>query len=678
MLSLNKEQKIACTAPLGYNLVIASAGTGKTSTIVGRIAYLIQQGISPKEILLLTFTNKAAQEMLSRLQVICDNKQIKEIEAGTFHAVSYRYLKEHKNITLKRISELKVLFKNVYDSCIFKQNNEVNPYSSSYLFDIYSLYQNSHQYYECYESFSEWLSNRMDSQCVHVAIYEEIINAFEALKQQYGYAGFNDLLILYREEMKNKRLQKDLYKEVLVDEYQDTNPLQDSVLMALDPKSLFCVGDYDQSIYAFNGADISIIAGFEDRFYNAKIFNLSKNYRSTEPILNIANKVISYNKRIYPKKIEATKISTDAKEVKLLVYDELFQQYYGIAKRISCSSTKHSEIAVIFRNNASADAIEACLKEWNIPSKRKGGISFFDAKEVTLMLDILSLFHNPKDMMAFIHIISYIKGVGGSVSMDIYHALVQLGDGNILRGLLHPRGNINDILVNKGKYESGLFDDLFKQEKTAKWDNLGLHKDFVQNPLLQHPKITVNTVCFLNNLYILALAFKPTQSTMQLIEHCEASLLFKDITAKLAKTRATLKDGSCNAEQYKYALEKIAFKIKILKDLSKNYSELGRFLNAMILGASEMSEGDGVNLLSVHSSKGLEYSEVYVIDLMEGRFPNRKLMVKNGNLDEERRLFYVAVTRAKDILALSFAKNDSRRKVAYEPSVFLREAGFNI
>ena len=166
---LNKEQKEACLAPSGYNLVIASAGTGKTSTIVGRISYLIQQGISPKEIMLLTFTNKAAQEMLARLLLKFDGKIIKEIEAGTFHAVAYRYLKSHYSVTLKQPRELKVLFKSVYDKRMIANLSGVLPYKASYLYDLFSLYQNATT-----DSFEDWLKDRNEEQLQYGEIYLDV------------------------------------------------------------------------------------------------------------------------------------------------------------------------------------------------------------------------------------------------------------------------------------------------------------------------------------------------------------------------------------------------------------------------------------------------------------------------------------------------------------------------
>ena len=666
LTSLNDEQRRACSAPLGHNLIIASAGTGKTSTIVGRIAHLINTGLKPSEILLLTFTNKAAAEMIHRLANLFGESQAKSVEAGTFHAVAYRYLKERHAISLKQPRELKTLFKSIHERRIFANRSAQPPYTANYLYDLYSLYQNS-----AHEPFAKWLSNRQNEQGIYADIYEDIWAEFSALKREYGYVDYNDLLLLYREEMKS--LQSP-FVEVLVDEYQDTNPLQYSILEAINPRSLFCVGDYDQSIYAFNGADISIIASFERSFADSQVFSLSKNYRSTEAILDLANRVIEKNERIYPKRLEVVK-QRACEPPKLLVYEELFLQYQAIARRIKESTRPHAEIAVIFRNNSSADGIEASLRELGIASKRKGGVSFFEAKEIALMLDIASILHNPKDMMASIHVLSYGRGIGNAIAKDIYEALVVLGHGNALNGLLQPDTTVREPYAKRAKNtQLGLFDDFFELGNVARFNALGFEERFLANGILKHPKLSKEGAEFLHHFYLLMKGLKHLANPSAILENITASNFYKEIVKNFAKERATGRDGTFYEERFHDALERIERKIRLLRNLAQNYQDLGRFLNAMILGSGEMSEGEGVNLLSVHGAKGLEYEEVYIIDLMDGRFPNRKLMAQNGDIQEERRLFYVAVTRAKELLYLSYAKSDALKNLTYAPSQFLYEA----
>lgn len=665
--NLNLQQKEACQSPSGYNLVIASAGTGKTSTIVGRISFLLQNGILPSEILLLTFTNKAASEMLSRLSTRFPPQIIKGIEAGTFHAVAYRYLKAKNSVILKQPRELKMLFKSLYDKRVFLNAHDNAPYGANYLYDLFSLYFNT----TTSESFTQWLERKNSQQLEYVEMYLDVWEEFQTLKQEHHYVDYNDLLLNYKASLLNSKTS--LFKEILVDEYQDTNPLQDSILQALNPPSLFCVGDYDQSIYAFNGADINIIADFKNRYPQGKIYSLTKNYRSTEPILNLANRVIAKNPRIYPKELEVIKEHNFGNPA-LLVYEELFAQYAGIAQKIKLSNRPYTEIAVIFRNNSSADGIEASLREIGIPTKRKGSISFFDAKEVVYMLNLCTLLFNPKDMMAFIHTLSHAKGIGNAVAKDIYEALLLLGHGDLKQGILYPDKTIKNPFV-KGPAQLGLFDDVLEFSSTAHFHTLPLEKGFQTHAVLNHPKLTKDGAEFLNALYCFFKFFNPHEKPSTLITKIQTLPLFHIVSQRLAKERSLTKDGTLSKEKYAQSLERIQRKMSLLRDLSMHYNDIGRFLNAMILGSSEMSEGDGVHLLSIHASKGLEFCEVYIVDLMEGRFPNKTLMQRGGNLEEERRLFYVAVTRAKENLYLSYAKKDMLKNIHYEGSIFLYEAG---
>ncbi|RDU66928.1 ATP-dependent helicase [Helicobacter equorum] len=661
---LNQEQYRAATAKQGYNLIIASAGTGKTSTIVGRIAFLLQNGVHPKEILLLTFTNKASQEMIERVGRFFGAKVAGEIESGTFHAVAYRYLKEHLHISLKQPKELKILLKSLFEKRVFSDRSSASVYTSQYLYDSYSLYLNSGSTL----SFGEWICRKIPAQAPYIKIYEDVLAEFDELKRYHNYADYNDLLLLFRDEITRNVLE---FAEVLCDEYQDTNPLQDSILQALNPKSLFCVGDYDQSIYAFNGADIGIIGNFTTKYPNAQVFALSKNYRSSEKILSLADRLIKHNPRIYPKSLEVIKEGTFASP-KLLGFEELFAQYQGIAKHIALSNYKHEDIAIIFRNNASADGLEACLRELGISCKRKGSTSFFDSKEVSIVLDICAIATYPRDMMAYIHILGYGKGIGNAMAKDIYESLLRLGNGVALRGLFSPDLLVRPYEQKAKNTELGLFDDFFALQAQNRFDE-HLSKQFASHPILEHPKLTLKGAQFLDTFFAMLSEIHDITSPKDCIARIAHSQFFKDIAYHLAQTRAKNKDGSIDSERLQKALDNIERKVSLLRDLACNYKEMGKFLNAMVLGSSEANEGSGVNLLSVHASKGLEFRDVYIVDLMDGRFPNVKLMNKGGSLEEERRLLYVAITRAKENLVLSYAKRDALKGIDYEPSRFLYE-----
>jgi len=669
--SLNQEQLSAVTAPMGNNLVIASAGTGKTSTIVGRIANLLQNGINPSKILLLTFTNKASGEMLQRLERYFPSSVVNRIEAGTFHAVSYRWLKSlNSHVVLKQPSELKTLFRSVYEKRDLKRLSlEIEPFSASHLFEQYNLYQNI-----SFDGFDRWFIEKYREHEPLMDIYLSIIEEYEETKGRFNFLSFNDLLLKMREYLMENRMD---IEEVLVDEYQDTNTLQSALIDTLNAPSLFCVGDYDQSIYAFNGANIENIATFTKRYKDARVFTLTKNYRSSRAILTLANMVIERNERIYPKKLEVTKEDNNFRP-KLLIYNELFEQYRGIAEYIRTSSTPKEEIAVIFRNNSTADGIEASLRDIGISSKRRGGNSFFEAKEIKFLLDTLSLLVNPKDMMAFIHIFEYGRGIGTALAKEMFECFIHFGEGDLFQGVLNPK-NLTLPKLNRAKnIQLGLFDDDIEIGSVSRFNSLGLEKYIKENPILKHSKLTSNGVLFFRAFYHFLKSIRDIKSPKVVLERLIDSQLYKIVVDNLSTKRAKLKSAEIDKAKKELATERIYTKAKLLHHLSTQYKDLERFVNAMVLGGSELAEGSGVNLLTVHASKGLEFDEVYVIDLMEGRFPNTKLMSRGGNLEEERRLFYVAVTRARDRLYLSYAKRDKLKRIDFEPSTFLIEAGFKI
>lgn len=670
MTNLNHEQYAAATAPLGHNLIIASAGTGKTSTIVARIAHLLDLGINPKKILLLTFTNKAGEEMINRLKNKFDKKTISQITAGTFHSVSNNLLKKlGKGVILKQPAELKTLLKSLVERRKFHHISDLNAYSGAYLYDVYSLFCNS-----CVndESFSDWFSVNYGDQAVFADIYEDILREFELEKTRFNYADFNDLLIKFRHELKNGA---DIeFDEILVDEYQDTNSLQGSLIDAFKTKSLFCVGDFDQSIYAFNGANIEIIGSFKDRYENAQIYTLNTNYRSSEKILNLANKVISNNPRLYPKQLKVSR-SGSFKAPQLMVYKDIKDEYSHIAQIIQETSFDKTQSAIIFRNNSSADGIEIALREKNIKCRRKGSVSFFESREIKALIDMIGIFVNPKDIMAFISVFEYAKGVGNAKAKEIFDMLCNLGNSSVTNGLLNPDPNAKMIEKKSKNYELGLFDDLEEINQNSKFRELNLD-EFANHRILNNSNLNQDGALFLRDLWEFLKNTNNKTNAHEVLNLAINSKLFGRICEVLATKRALRKNGTLDEAKKTEALSKIKSKALNLSIMSKNYGDCSSFYNFLTLGKSEFDEGEGVNLLTVHASKGLEFKQVFVVDLAEGRFPNFKLMNMGGSLEEERRLFYVAVTRAKDELYLTYAQKDNLRNIEYKPSIFLKEAGF--
>ncbi|NLK66414.1 MAG: ATP-dependent helicase [Campylobacteraceae bacterium] len=666
---LNRDQYTAATAPLGRNLVIASAGTGKTSTIVARIAHLLNLGVAPEKILLLTFTNKAASEMISRLERYFDKEIIAKITAGTFHSTSFSLLRSlGKGVTLKQPSELKILLRSIASRRRFDHISDVKPYSGAYLYDIYSFFQNK----IINQSFYEWFSENYDEQSVYAEIYDDILTEFEAEKAKFGYADFNDLLLNMKRELKKGAPLN--FTEILVDEYQDTNTLQGSLIDAFNTKSLFCVGDFDQSIYAFNGANIEIIGSFRERYRDAKIYALNVNYRSTKGILALANKVIENNPRLYEKHLTVHR-DGEFKNPRLLVFDELYAQYSKIAEMIKNSKFEKDNIAVIFRNNSSADGVEASLREVGISSKRKGGISFFENREIKALINFIGVLINPKDLMAFMQILEYAKGLGAASIKEIYEALSGLGHGNIIKGFLSPDKSVRVYEARKKNYQLGLFDEFDIFDESARFEGVKMSSEFRGNPVLRYSKLSEHGALMLSEFYNLLLKTRGLTRSFEVLRAVISSQIFAIIASEIATKRATLKNGKVDEELKQSHIENIYQKSEVLLQMARNYSDLDKFYNFLTLGSNEMDEGEGVNLLSIHASKGLEFGQVFIVDLAQNRFPNSKLMAMGGNIEEERRLFYVAVTRARDELILSYAKYDKIRKITYQPSQFLVEAG---
>ena len=699
---LNREQLEAVTAPIeGYNLVIASAGTGKTSTIVARIGYLLRQGVDPRSILLLTFTNKAAEEMKSRLTAHFPEAEL--VEGGTFHGVSYRWLKKsNSRLVVKPPKEMKLLLRSIYEKReLYRLDSETRPFSAPYLYDLYSLAQNS-GILEI-DGFIKWLEERYPEQETFLWAYEDILTEFEQIRREHNLIDFNTLLIEMVERLGNGI--ENPYRYVLVDEYQDTNPLQGLFIDRIEQGSLFCVGDYDQSIYGFNGADISIISTFRERYPYARVYTLKKNYRSYGEILEIANRVIRFNPRIYPKKLEVTR-GYSGTFPPLLTYFDTYQQYRAIAQKIACSTTPREEIAVLFRNNSSGDGIEGFLREMGVGVKRRGGISFFESREVKWISNLLNLLVNPKDIMAFIGVVEYGKGIGSGIAGELFGVLSRLGMGNVIKGIINPNRQINPFPPARVATQLGLFGDRVEEPSIGKFKKIGIKEDFLSHPVLKTPKLSPEGGLFLYFLYLFLKKINASQSTAsksisslkltnfnstspkneifqletfkpaEIIAKIKTSQLWQEVKKSIALLRSKDRNGKIDREKFLDQLERADIRLSILEKMGDGYRDIAGFLTGITLGANEITEGRGVNLMTVHASKGLEFREVYLIDLMDGRFPNTRLATSGAGLEEERRLFYVAVTRAKDRLIMSMAYRDGQSHRTYKPSQFLSEAKY--
>jgi DNA helicase-2/ATP-dependent DNA helicase PcrA len=280
-------------------------------------------------------------------------------------------------------------------------------------------------------------------------------------------------------------------------------------------------------------------------------------------------------------------------------------------------------------------------------------------------------------MMATIEVLQHGEGIGQATAKEIFEALVLLGDGSVIDGLLRPNKDIKNPFAQKkqNNQQLGLFDEFVELGSIGKFKRLGFDEKFFSNSILKHPTLQPNGAVFLYEFYNILHELGRIKNPTTAISHITKSRFFMIFKDRLCQTRAKLKDGSIDDGLLKTAMFKLNRKVDILKQLSYHHNDMFRFVNSMVLGASEFDRGSGVSLMSIHASKGLEFEEVYIIDLMDGRFPNKTLISKGGSIEEERRLFYVAVTRAKDILYLCYAKYDRIKKQDFVASRFLKEAG---
>ena len=643
--TLNDVQKNAVTQSNGPVLVVAGPGSGKTRVLTYRIAHHIHSGIRPDSILALTFTNKAAREMKSRIEEVV-GPSAKRVWAGTFHSIFARILRVEayqigysSNFTIYDTDDSKALI----SSIIKELNLNKEQYNANSIRSRISSAKSSLITPVLYAKNEELLLQ--DKQNNRPA-FKDIYAAYVARCKRSDAMDFDDLLYRMFELLQvNPENVLDKYREkfqyLLVDEFQDTNHLQYGIVRKLchyegSPRNICVVGDDAQSIYGFRGATIQNILDFEKDFkpFGIKVFKLEQNYRSTEHIVQAANEVINFNTRQIQKKIwsdkgqgekiKLIKALADTEEGKRVV-DHLVEQKNRL-------HFKNTDFAILYRTNAQSRIFEEYLRRYNIPYKVFGGQSFYQRKEIKDLLAYLRLAVNPNDDEALRRVINFPKrNIGNttftklaekaaSLNLPFFQVINQSGLSN--RGattLLQFSNLIQDFhtkTTTLNAYELGYFIakrsgiiDEYKKDKTpegeSRLENL--------NALLDGIKIFVED---------------------DLVEENE---------------EGTLTDKSLSSY-----LQNIA----LITDFDQ-----------------EEAEVDRVTLMSVHSAKGLEFKSVFVVGLEEKLFPSFMSLEKIDDIDEERRLFYVAITRAEQLLTLSWAA--SRYKFGQmrynEPSRFLEE-----
>ena len=607
--TLNDKQREALLATEGPLLILAGAGSGKTKVVTSKIAYLIEELKVPSwKILAITFTNKAAKEMKDRVANLID-RDISSMWIGTFHSICVRILRKNiesigysSNFTIyDRDDQITVVKEAIaelnLDRDIYKPRaiiNDISNIKSDGLTPIEYLDLNKDNFYK------ENLGKIYD-------IYEKKLRSNNALD-------FDDLLIktvnILKSEDYTRNFYRDKFQYIFVDEYQDTNKIQYEFvkLIAGENPNLTVVGDNDQSIYKWRGADINNILNFHKDFPGAKIVKLEQNYRSTQKILDVANKVIENN----DSRIDMN-LWTARDEGKNVLYKEFphsNEEEYGVINKIIGLNYKGEEfknMAILYRTNAQSRGFEEALIRERIPYKIVGGLKFYDRMEVKDVLAYLRVINNPDDNVSLARIINRPKrGIGDTSLAD----MLDYADKNNL--------SLYDVVTNIDK-----FDDL----------NLRARKNIKE---------------FGSILKILKDRSK----------EFSIGKLFEDV---LYESGYALDLKNQNTIESKTRLENIEELHSNIMEYDREGVELSEYLNTLSLlsDVDKTSEDSGVNLMTMHAAKGLEFGTVFLVGLEEGLFPTSRSLESEEEVEEERRLCYVGVTRACDNLFISSSRTRS-------------------
>lgn len=618
---LNPEQYAAVMHQDGPALVLAGAGTGKTRVVTYRVARLIESGISPENILLLTFTNKAAREMMRRAELLA-GRNTSGLFGGTFHHIANLILRQHYILAGYR-QGFSILdredSKELFEACMAEifQKDAVLP-RGSVLLEICSLSKNTGM------ELDEVVALRFPHFMNAVDEVVRISALYESKKQSLNLMDFDDLLLLWKKVFAENGKIREYYslkfKHILVDEYQDTNRLQSDIidLSTGETQNLMVVGDDAQSIYSFRGAAFENILKFPERYKNTAIHKLTTNYRSTPEILNLANRIISHNKNQFSKELRAVLPSGGLPNI--IPLKDIFQEAEFVASvltDLNADGTSFDAIAVLYRSHYQSMQLQMELQRRGIPFEIRSGLKFFEQAHVKDILSYLKVIINPFDEIGWKRVLKLVKGVGNISAGKIW---------NYIQAAENPA----DAVFEAGRHVP---------RKSVEGFNLLL--DVIRE--LREGK-------YLNS---------PSGAVDYILRHGYEDHLYN--TYPNAEVRIE------DVEQL------IRFAMK--------YDSLEVFLSELALqgivepdsGGAEDPEGRVV-LSTVHQAKGLEWSAVFIIGMNDGRFPSAKSL-KSDDEEEERRLFYVAATRARESLYICYPimSEDWNNMGFLRPSRFIKE-----
>ena len=647
---LNEQQLAAVTASPGPLLVIAGAGSGKTRTLTYRVAYLLENGIDPRNILLLTFTNKAARQMLDRVANLLP-VDASGIWGGTFHSIGNRMLRRHgralgynSGFTIMDREDQKDLINTVVASAGIDPK-EIRFPKGDVLAEIFSFVVNTETPME------ELLAGKFPYFLPLLDKVKDVHARYEKKKKATNSVDFDDLLEKTLSMLKQHENIASFYRRqfqfILVDEYQDTNKIQADLIdtLARDHRNVMVVGDDAQSIYSWRGANFKNILEFPKRYPDAQVFKIEMNYRSVPEILEVANAAIAANVEQFRKNLAPTRESNAVKPAVVALNDGSEQAQF-VAQRIlelRDEDVDLGDIAVLYRAHYHAIELQLELSRRGIPYQITSGIRFFEQAHIKDVTAFLRFVANPRDEVAFKRMVKLLPGIGNRSADNLWNAWERsLGT---VAGIDDPgrEATSTPAGVTAPGYRFG--ERLLAMNVTTRskkmWEQLAHTLDEIAPGGEPNP---------------------PSEMITSVVE-----AIYDDY----AKVNFT------NYELRREDLNQLAAFARQFKDLSEFLSQLALISNVDAEAApNQTADKEAVNLSSVHQAKGLEFHTVFIIWLTDGMFPSSRSLDSRDALEEERRLFYVATTRARDELYLSYPHmrlNAGYGDVFQRPSRFLKE-----
>ena len=637
---LNSNQYEAVTYTDGPSLIVAGAGSGKTRVLTYKIAYLLQNGWHPSQILALTFTNKAAEEMKGRIAKLVGERSAKYLWMGTFHSIFskiLRYESEHigftSNFTIYDSSDSKSLIRSLVkelqlDDKIYKANN---------LQSRISFAKNQLVTPYAYANDESMMRSDMNSRTPR---FIEVYQLYCQRCKTSNAMDFDDLLLytntLFEKHPQILKTYQERFGYILVDEYQDTNRAQHLIVskLAANHQRICVVGDDAQSIYSFRGANIDNMLMFQRQYEGCKLFKLEQNYRSTQTLVNAANSLISKNKNQIRKNVFSD--GAVGKAIKLLTaysdYDEAFAVATTMQESIRETHDAYNDYAILYRTNAQSRTLEEALRRRAIPYKIYGGLSFYQRKEVKDILAYLRLIINPNDEESFKRIINYpARGIGETTQQKVLATAHenQISPLELIQDLSNITLNVNNGTAKKLQN----FGELISQ--------------FVA---LNHEK----------DAYVVAEQVVLATGIMQdiSIDNTPENLSKKENVQELLSAINQFCEEKANAGDTELKLVDFLSDVALLTDQDHEADD----------------DKNRITMMTVHAAKGLEFKHVFIVGLEENLFPSMMCETER-DLEEERRLLYVAITRAKDDCVISYAKSRFRNGQTQfsNPSRFLHD-----